>query len=271
MSEQHPVDIRDAAEIAQAVYFVSTLFVGVGRFEKAIHETLAEARVTAKAMESHYKNGRKAMVYGILANGKSVLVPDNFTPQMMEPAMTTNTETTKTFGKRFNAQRAAKSALGPDAAEGVQFTTAKNDAGEWTWTAIVAQPSPAPAEPELVIPSFMAARVLPEPVMAPVDTAALAAALPPPVVSTPAEIKQRRAERKAKPAKVAADPTAIPAPPDFSAATHARYRTKLAAIVALVEARDVAALQALVIPTYSSSPKAMAKYRDRAVAALQAA
>lgn len=259
MSEQHPVDIRDAAEIAQAVYFVSTLFVGVGRFEKADHKTLAEARVTAKAMESHYKNGRKAMVYGILANGKSALVPDNFTPQMMEPAMTTTTyepvaNPHKTFGKRFNAQRAAKAALGATASEGEHFVTAKNDAGEWTWGQIVARHTL----------DAVSADIAP----ATADTAALAAALPPPVVSTPDEIKQRRADRKAKPA---ADPTAIPTPPDFSAATHARYRNKLAAIVALVEARDVAALQALVIPTYSSSPKAMARYRDRAVAALQAA
>ena len=57
---------------------------------------------------------------------------------------------------------------------------------------------------------------------------------------------------------------------DFSAATHARFRGKLAEIVKLVEAGDVAALQAFPINPYSSSPKAMARYRDLAVQAIEA-
>jgi hypothetical protein len=61
----------------------------------------------------------------------------------------------------------------------------------------------------------------------------------------------------------------LPPVPDFSAETHTRFRGKLAEIVALVEAGDVAALKATEIKTYSSSPKAMARYRDLAVEALQ--
>jgi hypothetical protein len=63
---------------------------------------------------------------------------------------------------------------------------------------------------------------------------------------------------------------ALPTAPDFSKATHARFRAKLAQIVALAEAGDIAALQAFEINPVSSSPKAMARYRDLCVIALTA-
>ena len=62
----------------------------------------------------------------------------------------------------------------------------------------------------------------------------------------------------------------LPPAPDFSAETHRRFRGKLAEIVKLVEAGDVAALKAIEIKPYSSSPKALARYRDLAVTALEA-
>ena len=65
-----------------------------------------------------------------------------------------------------------------------------------------------------------------------------------------------------------AESGALPQPPDFSKATHARFRTKLAQIVALAEAGDVAALLAFEINPVSSSPKAMARYRDLCVIAI---
>ena len=63
---------------------------------------------------------------------------------------------------------------------------------------------------------------------------------------------------------------ALPQPPDFSKPTHARFRAKLAQIVALAEAGDIAALQAFEINPVSSSPKAMARYRDLCVIAISA-
>ena len=63
---------------------------------------------------------------------------------------------------------------------------------------------------------------------------------------------------------------ALPTAPDFSTPTHARFRAKLAQIVALAEAGDIAALQALGINPVSSSPKAMARYRDLCVIAITA-
>ena len=62
----------------------------------------------------------------------------------------------------------------------------------------------------------------------------------------------------------------LPTAPDFSKPTHARFRAKLAQIVALAEAGDIAALQAFEINQVSSSPKAMARYRDLCVIAITA-
>ena len=63
---------------------------------------------------------------------------------------------------------------------------------------------------------------------------------------------------------------ALPPAPDFSKPTHARFRAKLAQIVALAEAGDTAGLQAFEINPVSSSPRAMARYRDLCVIAITA-
>lgn len=62
----------------------------------------------------------------------------------------------------------------------------------------------------------------------------------------------------------------IPSAPDFSAETHKRFRPRLAALVAMVEAGDVAGLKAYPINPISSSPKALDRYRNAAVTALEA-
>lgn len=47
----------------------------------------------------------------------------------------------KTYSKRSNAQRAARSALGADAREGIDFETSKTDDGGWAFTAIKTKPA----------------------------------------------------------------------------------------------------------------------------------
>ncbi len=75
-----------------------------------------------------------------------------------------------------------------------------------------------------------------------------------------------------KRAQIVADAEAgiVPPKPDFSAATHARFRKKLDEVAALVEKGDIKALKAYPINPVSSSPKAMDKYRHLAVIALEA-
>jgi len=63
---------------------------------------------------------------------------------------------------------------------------------------------------------------------------------------------------------------ALPAAPDFSKPTHARFRAKLARLVALAEAGDVEGLKAIDINPVSTSPKALVRYRDLAVVAIEA-
>jgi hypothetical protein len=63
----------------------------------------------------------------------------------------------------------------------------------------------------------------------------------------------------------------LPRAPDFSAATHKPYRARLAALVALAEAGDLAGLESVeMLPPRSTSPKALHRYRDLALVALRA-
>ncbi|GAA4175217.1 hypothetical protein [Shinella granuli] len=62
----------------------------------------------------------------------------------------------------------------------------------------------------------------------------------------------------------------LPAAPDFSAATHKPHRKKLEAVVAMVRAGDIEGLKAFEIKPVSTSPRAIARYRDLAVIALAA-
>jgi len=62
----------------------------------------------------------------------------------------------------------------------------------------------------------------------------------------------------------------LPEPPDFSAPTHKRFRNKLASVIELAKAGDLKGLQVFHINPVSSSPKAIARYRDLCVLALQA-
>lgn len=90
------------------------------------------------------------------------------------------------------------------------------------------------------------------------------------IAAAKAAAKLRKPMGKRAAAQAAAEAGNLPPAPDFSAPTHARFRAKLATIVAAAEAGDIAALKAFEINPISSSPKAMAKYRDLAVTALEA-
>lgn len=94
--------------------------------------------------------------------------------------------------------------------------------------------------------------------------------LPPPPVAVEAP-KARGARATVNPASLAlADQGILPTPPDFTAPTHAAHRKRLAEMVAAIEARDIAALQAVVNNPASSSRKAMESYRTLALRALTA-
>lgn len=135
----------------------------------------------------------------------------------------------KTYAKRFNAQRAAKAAIGKDAAEGNEFETCKASNGEWYWF-----------EPRKI------------------------AALNPAMI-TP--IEQAYLDQEVRDYMRHDGPT-LPTPPDFSAPSHKYWRKRHAELVALAESGDVDGLRAFPLPDYSSSPKALNRYRNAAIAAL---
>ena len=80
----------------------------------------------------------------------------------------------------------------------------------------------------------------------------------------------QRRRTKATAAMDAAKTGTLPVPPDFSAATHARFRGKLEGLIALAERGDIEGLREVPINPVSSSPKALARYRDLCVIALEA-
>lgn len=89
---------------------------------------------------------------------------------------------------------------------------------------------------------------------------------------TPAQKKAKRPPRVGKRAAVleGCRKGELPAPPDFSANTHKRFRPKLAAVVEAAQAGNLDALRAFEVKPNSSSLKAILKFRDLAIIALEA-
>ncbi len=117
-----------------------------------------------------------------------------------------------------------------------------------------AEPAPPPITPEPIIE------------LAPIVEPALVveqAAEPQAAPSAPRRRRDADVEAKARQGE-------LPPPPDFSAPTHARFRAKLAALVELAGKADAIGLRAIQIKPVSSSPKALARYRDLAVLAIEA-
>lgn len=230
----HPADVANANVVASAVRFEIALFLGVGRYATDTAETLEEARRKAARLVAMHRNGRRPLIYGVTADGRSGLVID-----------TPNTEDRmKTYAKKFNAQRAAKAA-GHEPDE-IEIMKTKDG---FTWRVKRQRKSAAD-----VRDAKLAANPSREP---PTDRAKHSA--------TP-----KRAFGKRATIEAAAREGKLPEPPDFSAPTHTRFRNKLASVVEHAKAGDLKGLQAFQINPISSSPKAIARYRDLCIVALEA-
>lgn len=150
----------------------------------------------------------------------------------------------KTYSSKFSAQRGARAA-----GHAIEAVTIEKTTKGFVWRLIA--PQSVKSEPASVAPE-------------PAATAVASAPTAPPVASKP----RQRASFEALEASARAGN--LPEAPDFSAATHARFRTKLARLADLAAVGDVAALRSFEINPVSSSPKAMARYRDLCVIALEA-
>ena len=230
----HPADVANASVVASAVRFEIALFLGVGRYATDTAETLDEARSKAARLVAMHRNGRRPLIYGVTADGRSGLVTD--TPHMEDPM--------KTYAKKFNAQRAAKAA-GHDPDE---IDTIKTKDG-YTWRVKRQRKSAADARD---------AKLAVDPSGEPAADDAKHSATPKRPLGKRATIEAAAREGK------------LPEPPDFSAPTHTRFRNKLASVVELAKAGDLKGLQAFKVNPVSSSPKAIARYRDLCIIALEA-
>lgn len=286
----HPADAFNAGIVATATAW-SAFTQAAGRITRHF-KTEADALRAAQVMADGFH--RPALVYAIDAQGRTAVAHTVHPSNSQQSKESTMSETTtKTYPKRFNAQRAARKLLGEVAQEGEAFRTFKAPNGEWDFETLGA-PAEQTAEEEFSPPAFLSkagtadndepATTAP----ASIDIADLtpeghpiAAAN---AASWPKSSKRQKnkghSAAEAEPAKPASGKRAsveeaarqgnLPTPPDFSAMTHARFRAKLAKLVELAEAGDAEGLKAFAINPVSTSPRAMARYRDLAVLAIEA-
>lgn len=251
-AQQHPADIPSAKHIARATGFVASIFLGTGKFDKIDGlKTIHEAR---KAVDQlRLRNPlctRKPMVYATMPEGNAEWIDhtapleDSIIAKTEEPTMTA-----KTYSDRSNCRKAAmRAGIAPDDIEIIKE-------GERFAFRAKAKPAPkAEPKPEAKQPAAKAAPAQPAP--------------KPPAAPASAETKPLTGKRAA--IMEAAKAGKLPSPPDFSAETHKDYRKRLAALVAMAEAGDLAGLKAQAIKPYNSSMAPMARYRDLAVIALEA-
>ena len=184
----------------------------------------------------------------------------------------------KTYDTKFNAQRGAhRTGLKPG-----EFEAFKSPDGRFGWRQLAAEPAQAlapveaaPTDDAYEPPAFLRRT---EKVEVAVDSEPISSI---PVTELTADSHPSAATNatswlagpktgKRKAIIEQAQAGALPAAPDFSMPTHARFRAKLARLVALAEAGDVEGLKATAINPVSTSPKAMARYRDLAVVAIEA-
>jgi hypothetical protein len=215
----HPADVANANIVAAAVRFEIALFLGTGRYATDSAKTLEEAPGKAARLVALHPNGRRPLIYGVAADGRSGLVTD--TVFIKEDPM-------KTYAKKFNAQRAAKAAgHSPDEVEILRRRTAIRTASK--------APRPPTKRPTR---RRLRARYARGRKMRKADEKQKA------VVTRPLG-KRAAIEAAAREGK-------LPAPPDFRAETHKRFRNKLASVVELAKAGDLKGLRAFEINPISS-------------------
>jgi hypothetical protein len=232
----HPADVANANIVAAAVRFELALFLGVGRYATDTAKTLEEARAKADRLIAMHPNGRRPLIYGVTADGRSGLVTNAVLSNMEDPM--------KTYAKKFNALRAAKAA--GHSSDDIKIIKAKNG-----FTYRVKNSAP-------VEKTTQTAKIEAMPPKEREDSKSVDK-----TITTHPLGKRAAIEAAAREGK-------LPEPPDFSAETHKRFRNKLANIVELAKAGDLKGLRAFAINPVSSSPKAIARYRDLCIIGLEA-
>jgi hypothetical protein len=232
--KQHAADIEDLRRIEIADHFTAFVQIAPGNRVNTKCETLDEAIEVATDMARTTALG--SIVYAITKEGRSALYATFRQTQNGEIKMTETTSHTGTH---------------KPTAKAVEPTEAQMAKIAETMAPKVARPAKAAAK---------------------APAAAKAASVP----KAPKAAKPAREPKAAKPlsprAQIEADAAKgkLPKAPDFTAETHKRFRPLLAEVEALVKAKDIAGLKAVKIDPASSSRRAVDRYRNLAVIALEA-
>lgn len=248
----------DEEQIARAVGFTTSRFLGTGRFDTRPFDTLAAAREDARG-------DRRAIVYAVTPEGFTIHIENGDRIGATEQTMTT---TNPTFSSKSNAVRDAKKKLGAEAIAGTDFhLVSKGD--RWFWSAGTGELSGNPGElPAKETREQARLRKIAE---ADARNAAKAAkAKEPKAPRAPKPAGAPKAGSKKAEALAAAERGEMPAAPDFSAETHKRFRKTLDALVVAANAGDLKTLKADKTEPKSSSRVTLCRYRDLCIVALEA-
>jgi hypothetical protein len=269
----HPNTGDDAAILAQAHHFEISLFLGQGRYARAEAPSIEEARSKAETLlRDHPGCTRRPIVYAVTAAGRAAPVDSD--------------AKVKTELSGMQISRLAALVAGTTAARPSSKDTAINRFLKSTEQlipavrayAILAMPfETAKAEIEALLPLTRSEMPAPLP-LAPQaeDTSQSGLEATKEVVTSRSNAPPKPQTKAAGPmskravVEAAADKGILPEPPDFTATTHTRFRKKLAALVELAQQGDLEALHQFPINPVSSSPKAMNRYRNLCVRALEA-
>lgn len=229
----HPADLAHLAALPKAQGFIASLHVGFGRYEKSpALAALDAARDAGKRLQEEHGTAARALIYAVLPNGRQVHIPDSY-----------NAKELKVQDEIVNPPAdAPATAQEQPAAE----QTKENDMSATNTETNTAAVKGKGRKAKGAGKKAKAAKAKREP----------------------------KEKKLGKRAQIAADAAAgkLPSPPDFSAATHARFRDKLKELVAAAKAGDLEELKKLKgkINPVSTSPKAMLRYAELAIMALKA-
>lgn len=256
----------DKRIIDAADRFMVCVFLGVGKYAKAEAPDVVTAYREGWLLKEAHGVTARPIVYAVTADNKTCPLNDAAVKYLV------------------NQQNAADAANGVPEMTKTETTTteAKIEAPATTTEPKAAKPAkadkaakPAAAKPAKKQPTKAERKAM--------DDKSASEALG--INMAEGDLKPAELEKpEAKPAKSSAEmarPSTkvleaearegkMPNAPDFSAPTHARFRKKLDEVIALVAAGDIAALKAYEINPISSSPKAIDRYRNLAVIALEA-
>lgn len=254
--KMHPADIATREAIGRATAFSVFMHRFKARIVERGFSSLASAAERADQLEAAHP-GKAALIYAEV-EGISHPVPRDLraAASAHQPKETTMT-IDASYSTKFAAERARKAISVPEAFK----VTGPNADGryaveqiEGTEVAALATDAKPTKKTQAAVKKAKAPKA---------EKAA----------KTPAQAKVQKSEKavgKRAAIQAAAEKGKLPAAPDFSAETHARFRPKLEELVKLVKAKDIKALKKYEINAVSSSPKALDRFRNLAVIALEA-